>query len=234
MATRLNKGMREEILACAMDGAFFSVLEQTRKDLYIAGRALFDQAMGPHFEAVRALPKDMHTGSTTDMAIRFKREKGKKTISVEIPRHFKYGYPNRLHCYNDAERENYPTDPDVMEQIRDHKNIEDDSFPVSLCFWLDLKYTAGDPALVKATREALVKYEQVETDKKELHKSLNAILNSAYSVEKLLELWPNAANYLPMLPIKGKGLAINVPNLDKLLEKAKNSSSFTPRPYPSI
>lgn len=224
MATRLNNAMRAEILANVMDGAYVKVTEKARKQLYKVGRKVWETALAPYIKAVNKMPEGFHGNSTSDMMIRFKPSRGKKTIRVDIPRNFKYGCPANIYYWS---REHdtwvdYSVDEDTKELIDSQEEQVKDSWPIDQHYVLELRDFKLPAQLVTALAESNAEYESCLEDVKQLRANVEAVLKSAYSIEKLLETWPDAAKYLPALPVVGKSLAINIPNLERMLDKAKS------------
>jgi len=218
MAQRLNKELREEIFNNAIAGAFHTNKFEVRKKLWLAGRAVYVSALGGHAKTIKALPDKMIRESTCDMSFRFPTRRGIKTISFEIDHNFKWGFPSSIWNQSD-------------EMQADFKNIQEeqaeaaktsDHWPFDSYYRLILKTTPADQTVTETLKKAYLDYEKVLKDYDTLSKTLNGTLNSCYSVEKLLEMWPRAAEYLPMMPVTGQAMAINIPALEKLLDASRS------------
>ncbi len=219
MAQRLNKELREEIFNNAIAGAFHTNKHQARKDLWLVAREVYEYALRPFADQIQAFPDKMNQDSTTDMAFRFKGQRGVKTLIFEIDHNFKYGFPSSMwHGRNNDLQEDFGN---IREEMAKDAKTKD-SWPFSIYYKLNMANVKVTAALTKKLSDSYKNYKQVLDDYDQLAKTLNSTLNAAYSVEKLLEMWPRAAEYLPMMPVTGQALAINIPALEALLDKSRS------------
>jgi len=218
MAQRLNKELREEIFNNAIAGAFYTNKYQARKDLWLVAREVYEYALRPFADQIQALPAKMSQDSCTTMSFRFKGQRGVKTLIFEIEHNFKYGFSNNTWNESDQTQEDFGNLREEMAKDAETK----DSWPFSYRYKLNMANVKVTAALTKKLSDSYKNYKQVLNDYDQLAKTLNSTLNAAYSIEKLLEMWPRAAEYLPMMPVTGQAMAINIPALEKLLDASRS------------
>ena len=221
MATRLNKEMRATILANATEGAFEKELERNRIDLYKAAKAVWEHGLNPHIRKVKTMPERFNSDSRTDMCIRFKPAKNQKTVTIDVYRNFKYGCPKSLSWHDGNEWQYFDAADDIKDMIEDHDTRVKESWPVSPRYVMQLRDFNIPKPKVDALIEANNTYQETLKNKKDLKANVQALLQGSYSVEKLLENWPSAAQYLPALPVVGKSMVINVPALEAMLDASR-------------
>jgi hypothetical protein len=222
MAQRLNKALREEIFNNAIAGAYHTNKYEARRTLWKISREVYEEICRPLAKQIKKLPTNMVQNSTTMMRFRFKPKRGVKTIWFDVYHAYKYGFSNDVTHYHTTDSKN----EDVIEWRGMREMVSDDAkdrdaWPFHSQFVLDMKYMKVPAKTSTKLLKAYKAYHKTMADYEELSRTLNGILQSAYSVEKLIEIWPNAAQYLPAMPVVGQAMVINIPHLEALLDASR-------------
>lgn len=63
--------------------------------------------------------------------------------------------------------------------------------------------------------------EQIHRDRRELEGQINAVLHSVNTLLQLLEVWPEADEFLPVIPGASRAITVRIDALNKLMERSK-------------